>query len=260
MMLWSRPITEIPVDVDDFPEVVALFGGEEVPHVLAIAMTLHVGNHTKNITHEGTWTEILVCPETFVGKKSTAEAFGVNILLSITVDNGTTVTAGIFETLTEIVVEVVLVRLAHVVVHLHLGIEGGEFLTLGSHAEDATDDHGAAGIDLGILTAEDFGEMLGHATTYAVVLLLTDVGEFTQSSLGGGIEAFQFLVGFKSEGREHVLLFGTAENTNDVQVVVVVDEPTGTMTPIVGHIEGFITFWSPGERCGRHLIRHVIGT
>ena len=224
--LWGCRITEIPVDVDDFPEVVALFGGEEVPHVLTISMTLHVGDDVEDGAHEGARTEILIVPIGLVVEESTAEAFGMGVFLLILIDDAATVTAGIFETLTEIVVEVVLIGLAHIIVHLHFGVEGGEFLTLCSHAEDAANHHGAACIDFSILATEDFGEIFGHAATNAVMLLLTDVGEFAKTPFGGGDEAFELRQCFLAEGCEFAKFVGTTEHANDAGVVVLIDEPT----------------------------------
>ena len=252
-------IAEIPVDVHNLPEVVAFLCSEEVPHVFAIAMTLHIGDDIEYRTHEGTWTEILIIPIRLVVEEGTTEAFRMGVFLGILTDDAGTITAGITKTLAEVVVKVVLEGLTHIVVHLHVRVEGRQFLALGSHTEDATNHHRTAGIHFCILTTENLREVHSHAMTNTMMLLLANVGEFTQTTTGGGDETLQFLQGFFTKGCKFALFVGTTEDTQNTGVVIFIDEPTGTVTSVMGHIEGFVALRGGCQGLLRCLIRHIVG-
>ena len=69
-------------------------------------------------------------------------------------------------------IEVVLQRLAHIVMNLSCGVSGGQLLALSNHRQYTTVHSGATSINLQILGLEYLREVLSHTLTNAVVLAL----------------------------------------------------------------------------------------
>ena len=92
---------------------------------------------------------------------------------AILMHNLTTTTCSILQSLVPILIEIILEGIAHVIVHLHLGVECCYLLTFCYHGEDATNDHGTASINL-CFTLEHFWEVLRHAFTNAMMLTFTN--------------------------------------------------------------------------------------
>ena len=90
----------------------------------------------------------------------------------------------------EVMIQIELEGFADVIMHLHLRIEGGKFLTLCGHAENTTDDHSASSIDF-CISSEYLWEPFGHAASDAMMLTLTYSRKVAQTTDCRRIEAFE---------------------------------------------------------------------
>ena len=146
-------------------------------------MALHVGGHIKETAHQVARHHIIIDP-LLVVKKHFHQPFGVGVLHLSVVVLLVALPAFLFNDTLPGLVQVVLERLADIIMNLCSGIGSSQFLTLGYHRKDTAEYGGRARIDLQVLCLENLREILCHALADAMVLALTNRRQVTQTLLG----------------------------------------------------------------------------
>ena len=141
--------------------------------------------------------------------------------------------AGLFQTVAPALVQVVLQRLAHVVMYAHGGVGPLQLFTLGHHRENAAWHHRGASVDGNILLQEYFGEILCQTPAYAVVLAFAHGGQVAQALHRGGVEALHLLQYIGPLAGELALLAGLDQGVDYVGIVVGAEQPARAVAPVM---------------------------
>ena len=245
-------IVEIPADIADAPLVVQLLVGEQRQQLDVCIVALHIGCHIKQTAHEITSSHIIIHPLLII-EEGFHQSFRVSIfLLGFCVFFVARLALFLDNTLPRLV-QVILQRLAHVVMDLGRGVCCSQLLTLRNHREDTADDNGAAGVNFHARTFEDFWEVLGHAFSDAMMLALSNSCQVAQTLDRCGVEGLQFLQGLLALWRQLASFAGTLQRVHGQRVLAFPDQPARSMTAIVAHVVGLIAFGGRRQRLVRQL-------
>ena len=254
-------IAQIPAHVVDAPLVVAFLGGEEVDELKGrVVVALHVDHHLEELAHQGVAMDAVGSP-LLVVEQHLHQALGVGVAVVELVDTAPVhVATALLDLALPVFVEVVLQGLAHVVVDAGGGVGSHQFLALGHHRQNATVDHGAAGIDGHVLAEEYLREMLGNALADAMVLAFTHGGQVAQTLVGGLVELLQETQHTLALLGQFAIAAGLLQGTDHAVVVVLANEPARTVASVVGEIERHVALGGLGvDEVGQlSIIVHIV--
>ena len=260
----GRTVVDIPADVAHTPEGIQLFLGEQRVHVGSPVVALHVGDHLEQVGHQGVGIDSLLRPLGVV-EQHPHEAACIDVL-HVVAHLAALASHGLHQS-AAVLVHVVLQGLADVVVDDGGGVGCRELFALGNHRQDAAVDGGRTGIDVDVLCLEDFGEVLHHAASDAVMLALADRRQVAQSQLCAAVLAVQsWEVGLRQADKslqqlQHLLALGSqlaclpcrAQGFCHAGVAVVLDEPARAVASVVRHVVGYVALGGWSQLLGGQL-------
>ena len=155
-------------------------------------MALHVTSHVEELSHQVACLYIIIYVVLIVEEQPHQSCrVGILQLCCLILLIASASAQFLYNTIPRLV-QIVLQRLAHVVMDPCCWIGSRQLLALGNHREDTTEHGGAACIDLHILGLENLREVLRHALADTMMLALAYSGEIAQALMTGGIERLQF--------------------------------------------------------------------
>ena len=252
LRLWGSTVVEIPGDVAHAPLVVDLVVGEQREELDVGIVALHVGGNVEELSHERAGLDV-VEHILLVVEQQLHQPFGVAVLLFVEAARLARFAAVLLQLVAPSLVQVVLERLADIVVDAGRGVGGCQLLTLGLHREDAANDHRRACIDGNAGRLENLGEVPCHTAADAVVLALADGCQFAQALDGRRVEVFQLFERRLASGGQFACLVGIAQDAQRCGVVTLGDEPARAVAAVVAHVERLVALRGRGQRRGAEL-------
>ena len=209
-------------------------------------MTLHVGGNLEEAAHKGAGTQVAE-HILLVVEQGLHQTLRMGVFVAEVLPAEFAIVACFFYQAIPRLVQIILKRLAHVIVETGCGIGGCQFLTFGNHREDTTVNNRRTCIDGYVLGFEDLWEILGQTFADAVMLALTDSRQVTQTFDGCRLKGLDLPEHFLAEWGQLVLVLGIAEDISGACIAVVTDQPTGTVTAVVAHIVRLVSLRGRGE-------------
>ena len=136
-------------------------------------MTLHVCGNLKEAAHKRTGPQVVEYP-LLVAEESLHKSFWMGIFVAPGATHKLSVGTGLLYQSVPRLIEVILQRLADVIMETGSGICSSKLLALCYHREYTAVDNGRTGIDSHILCLEDLWEILGHTFSDAMMLTLSN--------------------------------------------------------------------------------------
>ena len=245
--------------VVQFPQVVGFILGEVMPQVRCSVVALHVAAHLEHPSHQALAVYFVACVSLVV-EQEFAEALGMHQLFAPLLLQSLAAFFSLLHVVGWVGCQIPLVCGAHVIVHEQVGEVACQLLTLGFHAQDAAYDHGASCIHPRVLGVEHLGEVPGHASAYAVMLVFTLGGEFAYAPFGTLVKLLHCAEQLLSLGGQFALLACCLQGFHHILVLPIATQPAASVAGIIGEIKGFVAFGSWCELLGGSGVGGVIAS